>query len=207
MKWQSLSRVQLFGVPRTVAHLASLSMEFSTKNTGVLCHSLLQGIFPTQGSNPGLRHCRQILYHQYGFSLFGDPFSCIVPYISFEAECLGEKGNLRKYRIVIPPTTMQSIRNFFFFSKFLHWWLSWFSLPISIWSLLSWHSNVIYLPFFSLILFFIMITLLIQLTCVKQGHKLRMAWIWVWSREVIFKNFHLIYFFQKHFKDLLFCPF
>ena len=25
--------------------------------------SLLQGIFPTQGSNPGLRHCRQILYH------------------------------------------------------------------------------------------------------------------------------------------------
>ena len=25
-------------------------------------HSLLQGIFPTQGSNPGLLHCRQILY-------------------------------------------------------------------------------------------------------------------------------------------------
>jgi len=25
-------------------------------------HSLLQGIFPTQGSNPGLPHCRQILY-------------------------------------------------------------------------------------------------------------------------------------------------
>ena len=27
------------------------------------CHALLQGIFPTQGSNPGLPHCRQILYH------------------------------------------------------------------------------------------------------------------------------------------------
>ena len=27
------------------------------------CHSLLQGIFLTQGSNPGLLHCRQILYH------------------------------------------------------------------------------------------------------------------------------------------------
>jgi len=26
-------------------------------------HLLLQGIFPTQGSNPGLLHCRQILYH------------------------------------------------------------------------------------------------------------------------------------------------
>jgi len=35
----------------------------SSKNTGVGCHSLLQGIFPTWGSNPGLLHCRQILYH------------------------------------------------------------------------------------------------------------------------------------------------
>ena len=33
------------------------------KNTGVGCHALLQGIFPTQGSNPGLLQCRQILYH------------------------------------------------------------------------------------------------------------------------------------------------
>ena len=32
------------------------------KNTGVGCHSLLQGIFPTQRSNLGLLHCRQILY-------------------------------------------------------------------------------------------------------------------------------------------------
>ena len=32
------------------------------KNTGEGCHVLLQGIFPTQGSNPGLPHCRQILY-------------------------------------------------------------------------------------------------------------------------------------------------
>ena len=31
------------------------------KNTGVGCHALLQGIFPTQGSNPDLQHCRQIL--------------------------------------------------------------------------------------------------------------------------------------------------
>ena len=32
------------------------------KNTGVGCHALLQGIFPTQGSNSGLPHCRWILY-------------------------------------------------------------------------------------------------------------------------------------------------
>ena len=35
----------------------------SGKNTGVGCPALLQGIFPTQGSNPGLLHCRQIFYH------------------------------------------------------------------------------------------------------------------------------------------------
>ena len=32
------------------------------KNTGVGCHFFLQGIFPTQESNPGLLNCRQILY-------------------------------------------------------------------------------------------------------------------------------------------------
>ena len=32
------------------------------QNTGVGRLSLLQGIFPTQGVNPGLPHCRQILY-------------------------------------------------------------------------------------------------------------------------------------------------
>ena len=34
----------------------------SGQNTGVGSQSLLQGIFPTQGSNPGLPHCKQILY-------------------------------------------------------------------------------------------------------------------------------------------------
>ena len=33
------------------------------KNTGVGGHALFRGIFPTQGLNPGLLHCRQILYH------------------------------------------------------------------------------------------------------------------------------------------------
>ena len=33
------------------------------QNIGVDSFSLLQGIFPTQGSNLGLLHCRQILYH------------------------------------------------------------------------------------------------------------------------------------------------
>ena len=60
---KSLSHVWLFATPWTVAYQAPLSMEFSRQNTGVDCHFLLQGIFPTQGSNPGLLHCRQTLCH------------------------------------------------------------------------------------------------------------------------------------------------
>ena len=43
------------------------------KNTGVGCHALLQGIFPTQGLNPGLPYCRQILYHlsSQGSNIYG----------------------------------------------------------------------------------------------------------------------------------------
>ena len=48
--------------PWTVARQARLSVIFSGKNTGVSSHSLLQGIFLTQGLNPGFLCCRQILY-------------------------------------------------------------------------------------------------------------------------------------------------
>ena len=42
---------------------ASVHGDSPGKNTGVGCDALLQGIFPTQGLNPGLLHSRQILYH------------------------------------------------------------------------------------------------------------------------------------------------
>ena len=48
--------------PQTVARQTPLAWDSPGKNTGVGCHFLLQGIFPTQESNPGLLHCRQILY-------------------------------------------------------------------------------------------------------------------------------------------------
>ena len=58
-----LSHLWLFATSWTVAHQASLSVGFSRKNARVGCHPLLQGIFPTQGSNLVLPHCRQILYY------------------------------------------------------------------------------------------------------------------------------------------------
>ena len=41
---------------------SSVHGDSSGKNTGVGCHALLQGIFPTQRLNPGLLHFRRILY-------------------------------------------------------------------------------------------------------------------------------------------------
>ena len=37
--------------------------DFPDKNTGMSSYFLLQGIFPTQGSDLCCLHCRQILYH------------------------------------------------------------------------------------------------------------------------------------------------
>ena len=45
--------------------------DFPGKDPGVGCHFLFQGIFPTQGLNPGLLHCRLILYR---LSYKGSPF-------------------------------------------------------------------------------------------------------------------------------------
>ena len=52
----------LFRSPYGLSYQASLSMGFSRKYTGVGCHFFLQGIFPTQGLNLDLPHCRWILY-------------------------------------------------------------------------------------------------------------------------------------------------
>ena len=41
----------------------SVHEDSPSKNIGVGSHFHLQGIFPTQGLNPGFLHCRQILYH------------------------------------------------------------------------------------------------------------------------------------------------
>ena len=53
------------------------------KNTGEGCHALLQGIFPTQGSNAGLSHCRRILYKYTVIRYLTMPFESFVIYRYF----------------------------------------------------------------------------------------------------------------------------
>ena len=54
------------------------------------CHSLLQGIFPTQGLNLGLLHCRQILYH---LSHQGSP-ACVSRTLNYPASSLAATTRL-----------------------------------------------------------------------------------------------------------------
>ena len=58
---QSLSHIRLSAIPWTIAHQAPLSMEFPRQQYYSGYSFLLQGIFPTPLSNPGLPHFRQIL--------------------------------------------------------------------------------------------------------------------------------------------------
>ena len=53
VKWKLLSHVRPFAIPWTIQ-----SIELPGQNTGVGSLFILQGIFPTQGPNPGLPHCR-----------------------------------------------------------------------------------------------------------------------------------------------------
>ena len=56
---------------------SSVHRDAPGKNTGVGHHALLQGIFPTQGSNTGLPHCRRI---HYCLSHQGSPIPVLATY-------------------------------------------------------------------------------------------------------------------------------
>ena len=77
----------------------------ASKNTGVDCHFLLQGVFPTQGSNLGLLLCRQML---------------------FRLSHQGTTG-LRKKVISKGAETLDEIKKECYLSRKvqLSWWLSW----------------------------------------------------------------------------------
>ena len=54
---------------------SSVHGDFPGKKIGVGCHLLLQGIFPTRGSNPGILHCSWTLYQ---LSYQGSQYICIL---------------------------------------------------------------------------------------------------------------------------------
>ena len=89
-----LNHLWLFATPWTIVPQAPLSMDFS-KNTGLGSHSLLQGILLTQGWNPGLLHCRQILYYwkDWFWSWYKEPTHRKRPWWWERPRAGGEGGN------------------------------------------------------------------------------------------------------------------
>ena len=89
---------------------SSCPWDFPGKNTGVACHSLLQGIFPTQGSNPCLLHWQADslpLSHQ------GSPQIIIFLWKSVNSL---EKDTLRMYKqpIYLQTLTLSTYFQFLF---------------------------------------------------------------------------------------------
>ena len=87
----------LFAIPWTVACEAPLSMGFPSKNTGVGCHFLLQGIFPTQGLNSHLLCLLQRQVDSWPLSLLGSPNTNIdiskeIYFVIHWNETLGHSG-------------------------------------------------------------------------------------------------------------------
>ena len=87
-------------LPRSSVH------DFLGKSTAVGCHFLLQRIFSTQGSNPGLPHCRQIIYQlSYKGSPIkhlGDPQGSLrhyIPHFTVGKPRIREVGSLARGHI------------------------------------------------------------------------------------------------------------
>ena len=99
----------------SVACQAPLPWDSPGKNTGVGCHLLLQVIFLTQGSNPGLLHCRQTVYH---LSHWGSPMAeseeelkSLLMKVKVESEKVGLKLNIQKTKIMASGPTLVEARN------------------------------------------------------------------------------------------------
>ena len=92
----------------TVPHQAPLSMGFSRQKYWVAI-SFSRGIFPMQGSNPSLLHCRQTLYHRshlatINFGIFIIPIRNTIPTSSPSSSCLSFPH----------PTTSAALINFLY---------------------------------------------------------------------------------------------
>ena len=80
---QSLGCILLFVTPWSVAHQVLLSMGFSSKNTGIGHHFLLQGIFQMQGSII-ISHYNSLLTDMSFWFLF---FLITLAYLPWSEEC------------------------------------------------------------------------------------------------------------------------
>ena len=107
-------------------------------NTGVDCHSLLQGIFPTQGSNLGIQHCTQMIYQ---LSYEGSPFLLVVVSIFalfiFSLFCYVHDGSWL-FDIILIGSSFQQYETYLFILFAVN-----IAFPVSIlWDFLDTHLHI-----------------------------------------------------------------
>ena len=81
------------------------------QNTGVGSLSLLQGIFPTQGSNSGLPHCRRTLYqlrHTMEAQCLSSKHHCSPD--TWHRKCIPKETWWRNYRVVVLSFTIKKCK-------------------------------------------------------------------------------------------------
>ena len=108
--------IQLFLTPWTISHQAPLSMDFPDKNTGECCHFLLHRIFPTQGLNPHLLHCRWILLP---LTHWGSPL--VHSYVAqpFRLESVGQFSDTHLRSFMWPACSMWMLKKCWLLSLLL----------------------------------------------------------------------------------------
>ena len=116
VKWSSSVVSAFLRPPWTIAYQAPLSMEFSRQGYWSGLPFPSPGIFPTQGSNPGLPHCRQTPYrlsHQ-GSPLSRKHWSKRKKGLSF-GRCMQEKLLKEKCPVCLLFFFSSHTHSFFFF--------------------------------------------------------------------------------------------
>ena len=107
--------------PTTILH----PWDCPGKSIGVSCHFLLQRIFPTQGSNPGLPHCRQTLYRLSHQGLGGSNMHLVCwPCVHLvTAEFLSRRATGIWGRTIFPcASVIQASRSITSPPQFQSWW-------------------------------------------------------------------------------------
>ena len=123
------------------------------QNTGVGSLSLLQGIFPTQGSKPGLPHCRKILYQlshkgsprilewvAYPFSSGSSRPRCWT-WVSCIYQLIYQGSPTFRYSYSVGPEGIQTAMFCKFSQRTLLWFLLWSRVVLKLWcSEFTWRS-------------------------------------------------------------------
>ena len=123
---QSLIHVRLFVTPSRLL----CPWDFSGKNTGVVCHFLLQGIFPTQGSNWSLLHWQLDFYHWA-------TWECPLHVKHYRNISSGPKNSRVKAIIFLSTLQLSKVRDLWKLNNFSH------SHIASKWQ--SWDSNLVWI--------------------------------------------------------------